>query len=79
MQPRGIVARVRNGRLIVDEPTELPEGTELTLVADDGGDELAPEDRARLNAALAEADEDVRQGRVIAAADVLRALRDRAR
>ncbi len=25
-------ARVKNGRLLVDEPTDLPEGTELTLV-----------------------------------------------
>ena len=25
-------ARVRNGRLVVDEPTDLPDGTELELV-----------------------------------------------
>jgi hypothetical protein len=25
-------ARVRNGRLVVDEPTDLPDGTELDLV-----------------------------------------------
>jgi hypothetical protein len=25
-------ARVKNGRLLVDEPTDLPEGTELVLV-----------------------------------------------
>jgi hypothetical protein len=32
-------ARVRNGRLVLDEPTELPEGTEVTLsiTDDDGG------------------------------------------
>jgi hypothetical protein len=24
-------ARVKNGRLVVDEPTDLPEGTELEL------------------------------------------------
>ena len=28
-----IRARVRNGRLIVDAPTDLPEGTELDLAA----------------------------------------------
>jgi hypothetical protein len=30
-------ARVKNGRLLVDEPTDLPDGTELVLVpaADD--------------------------------------------
>ena len=26
-------ARVRNGRLIVDEPTDLPDGTEVELIA----------------------------------------------
>ncbi len=26
-------ARVRNGRLILDEPTELPEGTEVDLIS----------------------------------------------
>jgi len=33
-------AHVRNGRLVVDEPTDLPEGTELDLV----GDETQPTD-----------------------------------
>jgi hypothetical protein len=28
-------ARVRNGRLVVDEATDLPDGTELELVADE--------------------------------------------
>ncbi len=28
-------ALVRDGRLIVDEPTDLPEGTELELIVDD--------------------------------------------
>ena len=27
-------ARVRNGRLLVDEPTDMPEGTEIDLVAE---------------------------------------------
>jgi hypothetical protein len=33
-------ARVKNGRLVVDEPTDLPEGTEVELapVDDDLGD-----------------------------------------
>lgn len=79
MQSRGIIARVRNGRLVVDEPTDLPEGTELTLIADDGGDELTSEDRERLHAALSEADDDIRQGRLVPAAEVLRGLRGRAR
>jgi hypothetical protein len=47
-------ARVRNGRLTLDEPTELPEGAELELVPMDDIDELAPEERARLHGFLAE-------------------------
>jgi hypothetical protein len=78
MAVRSIRARVRNGRLLVDEPTGLPEGTELTLVADDGGDELDDAERAELDAALAEADADVANGRVVPAADVLRVLRAKA-
>ncbi len=33
----GLRAHVQNGRLIVEEPTTLPEGTILDLVADDEG------------------------------------------
>ena len=36
MQPvRGVV---RNGRLVVDEPTDMPDGTELVLAVVDEGD-----------------------------------------
>lgn len=34
-------ARVENGRLVLDEPTTLPEGTVIDLVADDEGDDLS--------------------------------------
>ena len=43
-------AVVRNGRLVVDEPTAPPEGTEIELVPVDDG--LDPDERARLLAAL---------------------------
>ena len=43
-------ATVRNGRLIVDQPTDLPEGTVLDLVVDDEGDQLDPRERDALNA-----------------------------
>lgn len=32
-------ARVENGRLVLDEPTTLPEGTVVDLVLDDEGDD----------------------------------------
>ncbi len=45
-------ARVRNGRLILDEPTTLPEGTVVDLVADDEGDDLPEDERRALHEAL---------------------------
>ena len=58
-----IRARVRNGRLIVDEPTSLPEGTELDLVVDDEGDNLDEAERAALNAAISRAWASVQAGK----------------
>jgi hypothetical protein len=51
---QALKAQVKNGRLIVDEPTELPEGTVLDLVVADSGDELDDEERAQLHAAIDE-------------------------
>jgi hypothetical protein len=35
---QAVKARVKNGRLLVDEPTTLPEGAELQLAIIDGDD-----------------------------------------
>jgi hypothetical protein len=45
-------APVEKGRLVLDEPTTLPEGTVIDLVADDEGDDLTEEERRALNEAL---------------------------
>jgi hypothetical protein len=45
-------AHVRNGRIVVDEPTDLPEGEVLYLERVDPGDELDDEERERLHASL---------------------------
>jgi len=58
MQP--LKARVHNGRLVLDEPTELPEGTEVELFAVD--DDFDPEERARLLEAIEEGAEDFERG-----------------
>ena len=68
-------ARVKNGRLVLDEPTDLPEGTEIELVADDHGDELDDSERAELHAAIERGLEDARAGRVRRAQDVLADVR----
>ncbi|MEZ4226561.1 MAG: hypothetical protein R3B13_36780 [Polyangiaceae bacterium] len=57
-------AHVRNGRFVIDEPTDLPEGTVLTLaVVDD--DEESPEERAEIEAAIDEALDDFEAGRSV--------------
>lgn len=68
-------ARVKGGRLVVDEPTDLPEGTEVELLPLDPGDWLDETDRARLHDALRESQGDVEAGRLVSAEDVLRELR----
>ena len=49
-----------NGRLVLDEPTDLPEGTEVELFAAD--DDFDPEERARLLAAIDDGIEDFERG-----------------
>ena len=72
-----IKARVQAGRLVIDEPTNLPEGTEVELLPLDPGDWLDDADRAALHAALADSNADVAAGRLVDAADVLREIRAR--
>lgn len=68
-------AQVRGGRLVLDEPTDLPEGSEVELVLADEGDELDDEDRARLHASLQRSDEQLQAGRGIDADEALARLR----
>ena len=70
-------ARVKAGRLVVDEPTDLPECTEVELLPLDPGDWLDDKDRAALHQALLDSEEDVTAGRLIDADTVLRELRSR--
>jgi hypothetical protein len=68
-------ARVSAGRLLVDEPTDLPDGTEVELLPLDPGDWLDEADRAALHAALRESEVDVTADRLVEADDVLRELK----
>ncbi len=49
-----VKARVHNGRLVPDEPTDLSEGAEVVLVPIDAGNELDDDERAELDEALRE-------------------------
>ena len=66
-------ARVKNGRLTLDEPTDLPEGTEVELVPTELDDEwnLSDEEVALLQKSITQAD----CGAVVPADVVLRELR----
>ncbi|WP_437914050.1 hypothetical protein [Sorangium sp. So ce302] len=73
-------ATVRNGHLVLDEPTELPEGAVVDLVAVGGDalDELDDEERGALHAALAEGIAQDDAGDTLDADEVLARLRARA-
>jgi hypothetical protein len=72
-----IKARVHAGRLVVNEPTDLPEGTELELLPLDPGDWLDEADRTALHEVLRESDADVAAGRLVDAEEILKELRSR--
>lgn len=68
-------AKVHAGRLVMNEPTDLPEGTEIELLPLDPGDWLDEAGRAALHAALRDSDADVAAGRLVDAATILQGLR----
>lgn len=70
-------ARVENGRLHLDEPTELPEGTELELVVDDDGDDLTDQERRALHEALLTSWSSAEAGRSRPASKLIDELRRR--
>jgi len=58
-----IRAQVRSGRLVVDEPTDLPDGTEVELILPPSP-ELPPDEQARLDAAIEAGLDSLHAGRV---------------
>ena len=72
-------ARVQNGRLRLDEPTDLPDGTEVDLAVVEDGDELDDEDRAKLHAAIKASGAEFRAGKGIPSDEVIAELKRSAR
>lgn len=70
-------ARVENGRLVLDEFTDLPEGTVVPLQVADDWDDLDDTERAALHEAIREGFEDAKAGRAIDAEQWAAALRSR--
>jgi hypothetical protein len=73
-------AHVKDGRIVVDEPIDLPEGTELELDGlrvVDSGDELDDAERARLHEALDRAIASVQGGQTVDGDEVIHRLLSR--
>jgi hypothetical protein len=70
-------ARVKNGHLTLNEPTDLPEGTVVPLVIADNWDDLDDAERAQLHEAIREGIEDMEAGRTVDAKRAIAALRSR--
>ena len=67
---------VEGGRIIVDEPMDLPDGTEVEIaVADD--DDMTPKERAELDASIDRGLEQAARGEGSTPEEVLRRLRAR--
>jgi hypothetical protein len=74
-----VKAHVKNGRLTLDEPTDLPEGEVIELVPLDevlanGWDYLDDEERAALHESLRESIEQMKAGQTMDIEDALAEL-----
>ena len=58
---RALKARVKAGRLVLDEPTDLPEGEEVEVYVPEG-EEFTPEERALLVKELDESQNEYERG-----------------
>lgn len=67
--------QVKNGRLVLDEPTDLPDGAEVEVLVID--DELTADERAELHASLDRALGDADAGRGMDAWEYLARYRAR--
>ena len=73
---QALKARVKNGRLVLDEPTNLPEGAEIELVPADDEDDLDDAERAELHQAIEEGLADMKAGRTVDAKEAIARLRN---
>jgi uncharacterized lipoprotein YbaY len=67
-------AHVKGGRLLLDEPTKLPDGAEVRVALVDD-DELDDAERAMLHAAILEAEAEFDAGKGVGEAEFWKRLR----
>lgn len=73
MQP--LKAHVQNRRLVLDEPTDLPEGEVVYLVPALDGDDIDDGERAALHESLRASIEEMKNGQLVDADEALAELR----
>jgi hypothetical protein len=73
---RGHVAK---GRIVVDEPVDLPDGTVVQVEVVNDSDQLDDEDRARLHAAIERGQDEIDRGEGIPAEQLIAELRTKRR
>jgi predicted DNA-binding antitoxin AbrB/MazE fold protein len=66
--------RIESGRIVVDEPIDLPDGTEVEIAVAES-DEMTAEERAELDASIERGMEQATRGEGSSVEDVLRRLR----
>lgn len=72
---QALKVQVKNGRLVVDQPTDLPDGAEVEIVVID--DKLTAEERTELHVSLDRALDDSEADRSMDAEDYLKQYRAR--
>jgi predicted DNA-binding antitoxin AbrB/MazE fold protein len=66
--------RIEHGRIVVDQPIDLPDGTEVEIALFES-DEMTAEERAELDASPERGMEQAARGEGISAEEMLRRLR----
>ena len=62
---QAVRAHVAHGRILVDEPTDLPDGTELCLVPVDDSGELSDDERSALIQSIEDGAEEIARGEYV--------------
>lgn len=72
---QALKARVEDGRYVIDERPEAPDGTVVYLMPIDDGDGLDDEGREALHASLVASEGDIAAGRTVPAEQLIARLR----
>jgi hypothetical protein len=68
-------ARVQNGRVLVDEPTDLPDGAKVELLLLDAAADMDAEERAALEASIRRGLDEADRGELHSVDEVVARLR----